>query len=595
MEEESKGLGEYLDIFLRRKYLVIIPALILSIIAVVVVKLLPSTYKSEGLILIEAQEIPIDLVKSTVTSYADQRIQVIKQRIMTTSNVMEVVKKFELYKEMRKKSPSSQVVAEFRSNMAVKMVEANVTDPRSGRKKRASIAFTVSFLDPSPKVAQIVANELVTKFLTENARTRTERAAETESFLEEEATKFQKKIQDLEKNIADFKNQYSDSLPELLQYNLSTVERLQDELAANRNQVVALKDQVAAFTIEQTTIQRYLSATTPSRAGPNTQPPSPLEVQLAETKAQYSSLLTRYSKTHPDVIRLKKQVASLESQLGISSSEKQDIESRLTSAESALADLKQRYSESHPDVKAAANKVKIITEELESYNSNSSSQSVSQAENQSTRGQVNPLYVQLETKIKLIEREVQRLIARQSEVREKLADFEQRVVQTHQVKRAYDELIRDHANHLSKYQELKAKQLEAELAQNLESENKGESFSLIEPPQVPTEAEKPNRPKLMVLGVGASFAFGLGLAFLFELLFGGVRGHREIAKITGSAPMIVLPVINTNNDLRKKRNKKYRLVFYVVLLMVVGVVAFHMFVMNLEIFWFKLMRKISLM
>jgi uncharacterized protein involved in exopolysaccharide biosynthesis len=508
---------------------------------------------------------------------------------MTTSNVMEIVKKFDLYKEMRQKVPASQVVAQFRSNMLVNMVEANVTDPRSGRKKRASIAFTVAFLDPSPQVAQKVANELVTKFLTENVRTRTERAAETESFLEVEATKFQKKIQNLEKNIADFKNKYSDSLPELLQYNLSTVERLQDELVTNRNQIMSLKDQAAAFTLEQSSVQRYLSLTSQSPLIANSN--NSLEDRLVEVKAEYTSLMTRYSSSHPDVIRLKKQVESLQEQIGDSSGDKL-LEDELYSAKAELTNLKQRYSDSHPDVKSAVLNVKnleneLAARELGAENKNSEL-------NNTRKPQINPLYVQLDTKIKLTEREIERLQARQNELIKKLEDFEQRVVQTHQVKRAYDDLIRDHANHLAKYQDLKAKQLEAELAQNLESENKGESFSLIEPPQVPNKAEKPNRPKLMLMGVGAAFGLGLGLAFMYELLFGGVRGHREITKITGQTPLIVLPVIETNDDLNKKRNKRFRIILYLIILAVAGVVIFHLYVMNIEIFWAKLMRKISL-
>jgi uncharacterized protein involved in exopolysaccharide biosynthesis len=508
---------------------------------------------------------------------------------MTTSNVMEIVNKFDLYKEMRQKVPASQVVAQFRANMLVNMVEANVTDPRSGRKKRASIAFTVAFLDPSPRVAQVVANELVTKFLTENVRTRTERAAETESFLEVEASKFQKKIQNLEKDIAEFKNEYSDSLPELLQYNLSTVERLQDELAANRNQIMSLKDQVAAFTLEQSSVQRYLSFTNQTSLTTNTN--YSLEAQLAEVKAEYSSLLTRYSSTHPDVISLKKQVESLQEQLGGESGEVL-LELELNSARAELTNLKQRYSDSHPDVKSAVLTVKNLERALASNANNSDNKSAEKNNNRNS--QINPLYVQLDTKIKLTEREIERLLVRQNDVINKLKDFEQRVVQTHQVKRAYDDLIRDHANHLNKYQDLKAKQLEAELAQNLESENKGESFSLIEPPQVPNKAEKPNRPKLMIMGVGAAFGLGLGLAFLFELLFGGVRGHREITKITGQTPLIVLPVIKTNNDLKKIRNKRIRMILYLIILAIGGLIAFHLFVMNIDIFWAKLIRKISL-
>src|SRR5690606_14488388 len=133
-------------------------------------------------------------------------------------------------------------------------------------------------------------------------------------------------------------------------------------------------------------------------------------------------------------------------------------------------------------------------------------------ETKPSNDRLNPAYVQLKSKIDSTENEVSRLRTRQEEIKTKLAEFERRVSETYQVQRAYDELTRDHENTVAKYRELRSKQLQAELAQNLESENKGESITLIEPPAVPSKAEKPNRPKLLILGLGASVGAGLGLA-----------------------------------------------------------------------------------
>ena len=141
--------------------------------------MLPPIYQSEGVILIESQEIPRDLVLSTVTSYAEQQIQVIKQRILTTSRILETLDKYDVYADERESSTVSLLVEKFRSNVQVDMINANVIDPTRGRAQRASIAFKVSFMDDSPGIAQKVANELVTMFLDENVKTRTSKAAET--------------------------------------------------------------------------------------------------------------------------------------------------------------------------------------------------------------------------------------------------------------------------------------------------------------------------------------------------------------------------------------------------------------------------------
>jgi uncharacterized protein involved in exopolysaccharide biosynthesis len=142
MEEEVKGIGDYLDVIWRRKFWVIIPAILFSVLTAIVVMLLPATYLSQGTILIESQEIPKSLVQSTVTSYADQRVQVIKQRLMTTQKIMEVVDKYHLYAKERQETPSPSIITElFKSNVRVKLVQADVTDPVSGRAKKSEHRF----------------------------------------------------------------------------------------------------------------------------------------------------------------------------------------------------------------------------------------------------------------------------------------------------------------------------------------------------------------------------------------------------------------------------------------------------------------------
>lgn len=579
MEEEVKGLSDYLDAVRRHKYLVIFSTLLFMALSAVVAYILPATYKSEGLILIESQEIPRDLVKSTVTSYADQRIEIIRQKIITTSNVIDIVDKFNLYSDMRENSPPSEIVGLFRQNIKIKMVEANVTDPRSGRARRASIAFKVAFLDKSPRLAQKVANELVTRFLNENVKARTDRASETTSFLRDEASKFQRKMQKSEQEIAAFKDKYSKSLPELLQYNLSSIERLQTELASNQSQIITLKDQILALTIEQSSLQYYLPETSSigSSAGS----------QLDQAQAEFSRLQAKYSSNHPDVIQAKRQIQGLKAELGIKGDDAGVLRVELQAAESKLVELKQKYAIGHPDVVALTKRVASLNKQLQSSGGG--------AKRNSSSRKGNPIYRQIGAKVKASEREVVRLNQRQAEIQSQLVEYEERIVQTHQVQRAYSDLTRDYENNASKYNELKAKQLEAELAQNLESENKGESFTLIEPPSVPSSSEKPNRLKILLLGVVASIGIGIGLALLMDMVSGGVRGYNAVTRVVGQAPLVVIPVITTEMDLMKRVNSRKRLFYIIVVGLLMLIVGFHFFVMNLEIFWFKLMRKISLL
>ena len=97
MEEEyaSKDLSDYIDAFRRRMVSITVIAASIFILSLVVALVWPPTYRSTATILIEGQEIPSDLVRSTITSFANQRIQTIKARVMTRQNLMEIIKKYD--------------------------------------------------------------------------------------------------------------------------------------------------------------------------------------------------------------------------------------------------------------------------------------------------------------------------------------------------------------------------------------------------------------------------------------------------------------------------------------------------------------------
>ena len=123
--------------------------------------LIPPTFRSTGTILIEQQEVPQDLVRSTVTSYADQRVQVISQRVMTTQNLLNIVRQYDLYPEMMRKETRERLVEAMHDDIQFEMLSADVIDPRSGMPRKATIAFTVSYEHQSPDLAMKVANELL--------------------------------------------------------------------------------------------------------------------------------------------------------------------------------------------------------------------------------------------------------------------------------------------------------------------------------------------------------------------------------------------------------------------------------------------------
>src|SRR5215469_8528688 len=192
--------------------------------------LLPSYYQSTGIILIEQQQVPQDLVRSVINSYADERVQTINQRVMTTQNLLDIIHRHNLYPDRLKRDSREELIERMRKDIAFKMISADVVDPRSGLPRQATIAFSVSYRNRSPDNAVKVANDLVTLYLNENIN---------------ESNRIAKHVAELEAQLSDFKSKHVDALPELTPAKLQFMDRAQQELSDAQVHEMSLQQQRA--------------------------------------------------------------------------------------------------------------------------------------------------------------------------------------------------------------------------------------------------------------------------------------------------------------------------------------------------------------
>ncbi len=288
--EQTLDLGDYLDAFRRRRGMIILIAGIVFILGLITAFVWPPTYASSATILIEEQEIPSELIQSTVTSYASERIQVISQRVMTRSNLLEIMDKYGLYQSKRKRETTEEVLADMRDDIKLDMINADVMDPRTGHPTAATIAFTVGFKGKDPQLVQKVANELTTLYLNENLRTRTEKAEETTTFLTEEAKRLSAEISRLETALAEFKEKNANKLPELRDLNTQVLQRTENEISDNDTQMRSLEERKTYLEGQLAILDPYGSGTVQSPGA-----------RLAELRTEYISNASRYSPNHPDV------------------------------------------------------------------------------------------------------------------------------------------------------------------------------------------------------------------------------------------------------------------------------------------------------
>lgn len=577
-QNQEKSVQDYLAILSRRKVSIILTGLLVFILGLVAALVWPPTYKSSATILIKEQDIPSELVRSTVTSYAAQRIQTISQRVMTRPNLMEIIDKYNLYTDDLKRKTTEEVLGQMREAIGLNMISAEVVDPRTGRPGMATIAFTLSFEGSSPGSTQKVAGELTSLFLAENIRTRKEKASETLQFLTDETSKLEARIAEAEKKLAEFKEQNAESLPEMNAMNLTILNRTESELMNTESELRSLNER-------KFYLQSQLSMINPLTNMRSSTGESILDPvsRLKALESELASLSARYSSAHPDIVKIKREIDGLRAQTGMSDSSDETAK-LLTKKRAELAALTEKYSADHPDVISLRKQVSELENQLQA--------NPQSAENVAmTLNPENPAYISVQTQLQTVESNIESLAARKARLKEKVQQLEKHIARSPQVEKDYQVLVREHQNALARFQDIKARQMEAEIGQELEKESKGESFVLIDPAQYPEEPVKPNRIAIIFLSFIFAMASGLGVAILKETMDSSVRGVSGVTKLLTAAPLAVIPLIYNTYDLRRKKRINMMVAGAVLGSIVVVLLAIHFFWSPLDVLWFRGMRK----
>lgn len=580
---QVKSMQDYLAMLRRRRVLIASISGVVVLAAVIFALALPPVYRASATILIEQQEIPSDLVRSTVSSYADQRIQSINQRVMTRGNLVDIIRKYDLYAEERKTEPLETVVERMRQDIQMKMLSADVMDPRSGRPMQATIAFTLSYQNEQPQLAQKVANEITSLYLNENLSTRRQMASQATHFLTEEANRVSQQISELERIMAEFKEKNVDRLPELTQFNIQLAERMDRELSD-------VDQNIRAANERRIYLQSQLALINPRGmlyGEDGGRILGPVD-RLKALRAQYIGASAVYAPDHPDLIRMRKEIASLEAETGRDGSSAKELDESLTAARTDLAEARKRYGGAHPDIKRLENQVAALEAAL-------AKQPTTAKRSKLPADAIdNPAYIQLQAQLQASETEISSLQRKKTELESKLHDLERRVATAPIVEQQYKELSRDYENAWIKYKELKAKQTEATLAESLETERKGERFTLIEPPELPEKPFKPNRMLILMVGLVLAAMMGIGGGLFAESINNTVRSQGDIGSVFNVPPLAAIPYIVTAAEQRRYAMVKAGIVTGTVLVVILIAVWVNTAIMPLEVAWYVGLRRLGL-
>lgn len=287
---------DYLSIMRYRAPYLIGIFIAVMLISIMVALVMPPTYRATGTIMVESQQVPDNIVQPTIKSQVDERISIIKQRVLTRDSLLKIANKYDLFKDNSHSLTSSELIEAMRDRVHVELIG---TDDISNKiRGKSTIAFTLSFDDKRPDIAYQVASDLTNLFLDWNVKLRTEGAAETAVFLAQESEKLRLEVERADKQIATYKQQNSNNLPEQLALRMTMLSRAESDLREVERDIKSTKEELRTLEVE-------LSAAKFGMGNESSQ-------TLPGLKAEYARLLAIYSESYPDMRVLKRKIESLE-------------------------------------------------------------------------------------------------------------------------------------------------------------------------------------------------------------------------------------------------------------------------------------------
>ncbi len=567
---------EFKDIILfikRRSKIFFVAFFIIFLTGTTVAVVLPPIFLSKATILIKEQQIPEGYIPSTDTSYVEERIEVISQKVLSRSQLFNIIEEFGLYADLKDKFTTTELIDKMRQSVILENVNADVVNRRSGKSIESAVAFTLAFESSEPGTAQKVTDRLSNLYVEEEFKNKEKRTSATKVFFQDELNNVKKQIQQYEKKISTFKKAHTGELPENMQMNFQAVSRLERDHDSKKFRLQSLEEDMIYLEGKLATVEPL----SPIVIDGEKISGNPRE-KLKKLYLQLTSLQSTLSDKHPDIRKLKKEITDLEAQVGKSEAATLKIK-RLNQIKIQMASLQGELSPKHPDIVKLKNEIGMLEREIGNLSTTEAAKLYTQ-ENPD-----NPTYIALTTKISATKSEIASYRQEIINITEQIKNYRSKIENTPSVEKEYNELTRDYENAKRKYNEIYNKFLEAKVAEKVETTDSGGRFIIKSPAYLPEKPYKPNRIAIILI----SFIISIGTSFCIiairESMDQSVKTPTEINKLTNIPVMSIISYIETDKDKRAKWNKRIIWASAAASIIAIALVLINYYVISLDSIW----------
>jgi polysaccharide chain length determinant protein (PEP-CTERM system associated) len=494
---------EYLKIFLRRKWLVVFSIVFIMFGAAIYCVAITDLYKSSTTILVFPPTVSTKYISPLSNYRIQDRIPAIQKQVLSRPRLTAVMDELGLYGEERKNALPENLVEKMQNSIQIRILKDKA-------------AFELSFEYKDPKLAMMTVAKLSSLFIDENIRVKEQQAVATSAFLETQLNETKARLEAQEERLKRYKLHYMGELPQEMQSNLTMMNRLQDQLRSNSESISRLEDRKVFLESKISDLTKEMGAM--ATTSPD-DPAAPLLEEIAVRKKKIRDLSVLYTPRYPTVVKLQAEVDELWKR--VADARKANLQPKDNTQETIG---RKEFGSRGPS--REKDELTRLREQVAGMNLEISSLKKEREENRKS--------------IDSIQTKVGRLPQREQEMISLTRDY-------NNLKMAYDDLLR--------------KKLEARVSQNLEEGQKGETFQVIDPANLPLGPFKPDRLKIIGLSFLAAIAIGFGGAFGQEMLDTTLRGPKDFKYFFELPILASLPIIQEGD--RQGSTRRLRTVLLV--------------------------------
>jgi len=484
---------DVLAIVRKRIWLLLVPMAVATAIVALLAQRLPNVYRAETQVLVVAQRVPDTIVRNTVTTRIEDRLQTINPIIQSRTRLERIILDFDLYPNERRMWVMEDVVALMRRNIDVQVSRGD--------------AFRITYTGSEPQKVRDVTNRLAGLYIDESLRDREALADSTDQFLESQLKDVERRLLEKERLLAEYRSRHAGELPSQFEANLQQLRNAQAQV------------QTAADTANRQQERRIL-----------------VERQIAELEAAPST----------EVPSMTTDAAGTQVEVG-------NTAQQLATAQALFADQETRFRPGHPDLEATRRRVAELQARLQSEMSAGGSTEVLPSPAEVARQR---RLTQLRNDLAEIDRQIARSRDDQGRFEAAAQEAERRLEAVPMRESELVELSRDYSTLDALYKSLAARKEDARISANLERRQIGEQFQILDPAQLPERPISPNRQQIILVALMATLVIGVAIAGVLEYRDRGLHTEDDVASVLELPVLAVVPLMQTEAEKTRQRLRR---------------------------------------